>query len=603
MALLGGGERDLTIKLLANVSDFKKNMNSAENTTKDFGSKTGDVMKKVGVAFAAAAAAAVAYAGKLIVDGVKAAIEDEAAQARLAQTLRNVAGATDESIAAVERQILATSLATGVADDKLRPAYSRLAIATGDTAKANDLLKLSMDISAATGKDLETVTSAVGKAYEGNTASLAKLGVGISATDITALGFEGTMAKLNEKFGGAAQAQAETFEGKMARLKVAFDEAKESVGAALLPVLSEMFEFVTRNLVPIFQKLSDDFNQNVRPALERLWAFIKENVLPIFVALGKFIFEELVPTYRDFLKPIIEQIIGIFERLFERIQANKQAFETLGQTLDKLWFFIQNYIIPIFTFLIEYKLKEIERGFRAFAAVLDFVIEKFEILKWLIPSVAIGMELAEKAWNASGAAAKYAAEQNQGLADQYRDFNNQATSEYIPTIDDFSSVFDDLTGSTDSATNATTAFTAATRQSTEAVQAQFTALQSLDLMRAGFASAVGGVLQLGSANIPSQLPNGESFQSAAQIIGQFGGLIPGFNAKPSDPFYGFTQGDTLGSFVRPSTNSNAGNSNVTINVNGTVLDPEGVARAVSDVLVRSGGRAGNLPLGDLLGVA
>jgi RNAse (barnase) inhibitor barstar len=455
-----------------------------------------------------------------------------------------------------------------------------------------------MDISAATGKDLESVTNAVGRAYEGSTTALSRLGVGLGATDIKALGLEGTMAALNEKFGGAAQAQAETFQGKMDRLKVAFDETKETVGAALLPVLTEMFDFVTRNLVPIFEKLADDFNKNVRPQFEKLWEIIKRDVLPIFVALGNFIFKELVPTYRDFLKPIIEQIIGIFERLVERVKANKDTFDSLGQTLDKIWFFIKNYIIPLFSFLIEQKLKELERSFQAIVAVLDFVIQKFEYIRWLIPGLNAILTLTEVAWEKTGAAAAYAAEENQGLADQYRDFNNQASSKYIPTIDNFSSSFDSLTGSTGSATSATKSFSAATEESTKAIEKQLTALQTLDLMRAGFAGAIGGVLQPGSAQIRGQLPGGETFRSAAEIVGQFGGLIPGFNAKPGDPYYGFTKGDTIGSFVRPGT---TGNTNVTINVNATVADPEGVARAISDVLVGSSGRAGNVILTPVLG--
>ncbi len=134
----------------------------AENS---FQSKISEFGKKAAAAFAVAAAAAVAYGTKLAIDGVKAAIEDEQAQLRLANALRQATGATDAQIKATEDMILKTSLATGVADDKLRPAMQRLAVSTKSTEEAQKLLTLALDISAASGKDLETVANALGRAY------------------------------------------------------------------------------------------------------------------------------------------------------------------------------------------------------------------------------------------------------------------------------------------------------------------------------------------------------------------------------------------------------------------------------------------------------
>ena len=148
------GTRSLTLKLLADIDDFTKNLNKGETEVKSFGDKMGDFSKKVGAAFAVAAAAAAAYAGKLAIDGVKAAIEDEAAQVRLAESLKATTGATNEQIAAIEEQILQTSLATGVADDELRPALQRLAISTGNTADAQKLMNLALDVAQSTGKPL-----------------------------------------------------------------------------------------------------------------------------------------------------------------------------------------------------------------------------------------------------------------------------------------------------------------------------------------------------------------------------------------------------------------------------------------------------------------
>jgi hypothetical protein len=147
------GSRTLKLSILADVDDLKKKLGTAENEVQGFAGKVEKFGAAAKAAFVAAAAAAGAYAVKLAVDGVKAAIEDEAAQQRLANALKNVTDATDVQIAAIEKQILKTSLATGVADDKLRPAYQRLAIATGDLTKSQDLLSLALDISAATGEE------------------------------------------------------------------------------------------------------------------------------------------------------------------------------------------------------------------------------------------------------------------------------------------------------------------------------------------------------------------------------------------------------------------------------------------------------------------
>ncbi len=279
--------RTLKLELLAETKQFVSDMKKSENQVDGFAGQVDKFSAKAKAAFAAAAAAAGAYAVKLAVDGVQAAIEDEAAQQRLANALKNVTDATDVQIAAIEKQILKTSLATGVADDKLRPAYQRLAIATGDLTKSQDLLTLALDISAATGKDVETVSNALGKAYEGNTGSLTRLGVGLSAAEIKTLGLEGAISQLSSTFGGAAATQADTFQGKIARVQVAFDEAKESLGNALLPLLEKFLKFVTDTAIPKLQEFKrtaidpviDAFKDN-ESALNGLYNFAKDYLVP-----------------------------------------------------------------------------------------------------------------------------------------------------------------------------------------------------------------------------------------------------------------------------------------------------------------------------------
>jgi hypothetical protein len=281
--------RTLKLEILAETKQFVTDMKKGEDTVESFGDKATKMGKIAAAAFAAAAAAAAAYAGKLAIEGVKAAIEDEAAQKRLALALQNVTGATEAQIAAVEEQISKTALATGVADDKLRPALQRLATATGSVSESQKLLTLALDISAATGKDVETVSNALGKAYEGNTASLARLGIGLSAAEIKTMGLQGAVTQLGQTFGGAAATQANTFEGQIARLRVGFDEAKEAIGAQLLPVIQRLLDYVVNVLIPKFQEAKraaiDPIVQafkNNEAALRDLWSFIKTYLVPIF---------------------------------------------------------------------------------------------------------------------------------------------------------------------------------------------------------------------------------------------------------------------------------------------------------------------------------
>lgn len=284
------GSRTLKLSILADVDNLKKNLDTGSKEVEGFGGKLEKFGKVAAAAFAAAAAAAAAYAGKLLIDGVKAAIEDEAAQLRLANALKNVTGATNDQIAAVEKQITKLSLANGVADDQLRPAYQRLATATGDLAEANDALTLALDISAATGKDLNAVSNALGKAYEGNTSSLARLGIGLSTAEIKTLGLDGTMKQLAKTFEGAATVQANTLEGQIARLQVAFDEAKETVGAALLPTLQRLLDYFINTVIPKFIEFKDAAIapvtraiENNKEALTTLYNFIRQYVIPIIV--------------------------------------------------------------------------------------------------------------------------------------------------------------------------------------------------------------------------------------------------------------------------------------------------------------------------------
>ena len=287
------GNRTLKLSILADVDDLNKKLKAANGDVEDSAGKLEKFGKVAGAAFLAAAAAAGAYAIKIGVDGVKAAIADEQSQIKLASALENATGATKAQIAATEDSIDKMARATGVADDKLRPALSRLALSTGDVSKAQDLLSLALDISTQTGKPLEGVANALGKAYDGNTAALGKLGIGLSSAELKAMSFTDVQSKLSDLFGGAAAKNAETFQGRMDRLKVAFDEGVEAIGVKLLPIIEALIKIIIEKVVPGFEKFAKLFDpikkaiDDNKESFQALGSFIVDYIVPVFtVALG-----------------------------------------------------------------------------------------------------------------------------------------------------------------------------------------------------------------------------------------------------------------------------------------------------------------------------
>jgi hypothetical protein len=284
------GNRTLKLSILADVDDLKKKLGDADKAVESNASKISEFGKKAALAFTVAAAAAVAYAGKLAIDGVKSAIEDEQAQLRLASALKTATGATDAQIKATEEYITKTQLATGVADNDLRNAFQRLSVSTKDVNTSQKLLNLALDVAAGSGKDLTTVTSALAKAYDGQETQLARLGIGLSAADLKAMDFNQTQKALSDLYGGAAARNAETFQGRIDRLKQGFDEAKESVGAALLPIIERLIGYIFQYGVPIVNKFQDAW-EVVKKAIddnkESFDAFVQLLQTVVLPILGK----------------------------------------------------------------------------------------------------------------------------------------------------------------------------------------------------------------------------------------------------------------------------------------------------------------------------
>jgi hypothetical protein len=232
-------------------SKLEDNAKRASATLRRVGQAATVGFAAVGVAASAAAYAAFNFA--------KAAVEDEKAAALLATSLKNTTKATDAQIAATEDWITTTALATGVADDELRPAFGAISRVTKDLTKSQKLLGTALNISAATGKPLAVTAKAVSQAFAGQFGVLRRLSPELANLIKSGADADEVFAQLDKTFAGAAETAANSTAGKFQRFQIAVDELKEGIGALLLPVLGQLSSYLTKTVIPAF----DNFQKAV----------------------------------------------------------------------------------------------------------------------------------------------------------------------------------------------------------------------------------------------------------------------------------------------------------------------------------------------------
>jgi hypothetical protein len=279
-------------------------------------------IKKAAVPAAAALAGLAAALGS----ATKAAIDDQKEQSALATTLNNVTGATKSQIAEVEDQISAMSKASGIADTDYRKALEALTRGTKDVRTSMKDMNLVMDISTALQMDSTTVADALAKAYQGNFKALRELSPEMSDMIKQGASLDEVMVVLGDTFGGSTAAAAETAAGKFAILKNSIGETKESIGAALLPVVEAV--------LPILQKFASwaqdnpDFFVAIAGAIGLVAAAIVATNIAMslnpfsLIAIGVGILVAgIVTAYKKFewfetgVNTIINGILGVFETL------------------------------------------------------------------------------------------------------------------------------------------------------------------------------------------------------------------------------------------------------------------------------------------------
>ena len=221
---------------------------------------------------------------------VKAFAEDDKAATALGTTLKNLGLAYGSNIGTVNGFISRLEMQTGVLDDELRPAMDRLLRATGDVTKSQELLGLALDISAGTGKSLTQVSQSLQKAYLGQTQALGRLGVGLTKAELTSSSFEEIQERLSVLFAGQATAAADTYAGSLAKLTVAGNNAKETIGKGLVDA------FVTiSNSTSV-----DDLVTKIDRAAQSIANFVRETGEFIKITKSIFKFELFAPDRNAF---------------------------------------------------------------------------------------------------------------------------------------------------------------------------------------------------------------------------------------------------------------------------------------------------------------
>lgn len=220
----------VTIKGDYNDKDVKRAIKDLQSLQTS-GPRTSKALGNLTKGFAIAGAAAGALAVKLGVDAVQAAMEEEVAVSKLARTLENLGLAAADT--RVEKFIDDMQFATGIADSELRPAFDRLVRSTGDVALAQSALQTALDTSIGTGRSLDQVVQAIGRAYDGNTQGLSRLGAGLDKAILKSGDMNAIMGELSRTFGGQAATAADTLQGKLAILRIGVDELQESLGKGI----------------------------------------------------------------------------------------------------------------------------------------------------------------------------------------------------------------------------------------------------------------------------------------------------------------------------------------------------------------------------------
>lgn len=581
------GSRTLKLNILAETKDLIDGLKKANSEVSDANTKMGEAFKKVSIAVGAAATTVGTFAIALGKASIQEAIQAEAENNRLATILKNT-GATNKQIEALNKQADALERVGVVSGGNIKVVQSQLATFDLSAAAIQRLTPAILDYvtaekgANASAEDFRSATNGLAQALNGNFASLTKTGFVLDETTKAQIS-NGTEAEraaaivkvLNSTYEGFNETLTETAEGRLIQLRNNFDQIKERIGNVLLPILQQLTEFFVAKILPVIDDLVKRFERDASPAISKVAGVFRDFLFPAIKNVYEFIKQFVIPTLVNLFKPAFDLVSRAVKFLSDKVKENREGFETARAIFQRVFEFVRDFLAPVLGGVLGTAFNLLTRFI---GQTIDNIGRFFEIIGKVAKFLGIDLDLS------LNTVTKSVNNLDSSIVDAYKSFNEQSRTvkdEVIPGLLDF-------TDASLQASSGQKELENQAKKTTAALKEQFTAAQALDLIRSGFGSAVG-------TQSTGKLPGGETFRSAGELVSQFGGLIPGFNQLPSDPFYGFGKGSDIRTFKPGQGATQAGNV-ININVTGTVVDPEGTARAIQNVIQKSSARAGNLIL-------
>lgn len=318
-------------KLTEATKGSQKSLNGLEDNAKKISKGINTALGAIGIGFS------LNFLVDQFKESTKAAIEDQKSKVLLTKALKDNLNVTDDQVDSIEKYITKTQLATSVTDDKLRPAFAKLAISTKDTQEATRLMNVALDVAAGTGKNLDAVVQAMARSLAGSDTALTRLVPSIKGAD-------DPLKALEETFKGAAEAAANT--DPYARMQIIFGEMQEQIGEALLPILEDFSEWLSTpegqeklqsvvdgivELVREFTEFVNYMDQKVMPGLENLTG--EKGIGALITAVGNLVIAVgILKTAMMFMtagSPIVAGIIA-------GIALVAGAYSALGSSIDEV---------------------------------------------------------------------------------------------------------------------------------------------------------------------------------------------------------------------------------------------------------------------------
>ena len=573
--------RALTLKVLGDVSSLNKSLKDAQNSVNGAGmsiERSFDQVKKaVTIASAAVVGFAVAYG--------KTAVE---AASNLAETVSKTQVIFENNAAEIEAWGKTAATSFGQSQRQALDAAANFAIfgkAAGLAGSdlvgfSTDFVELASDLASFNNTSPEQAITAIGAALRGESEPIRQYGVLINEAALRQAALELGIVKTTKEaltpqqrvlaaqkliFEQTSAAQgdyARTADGlanSQRSLKAQLEDVNAEIGQKLLPYITDLTKFISEKALPFITKYKDEIQLaaivlvGLSTAVLAVNAAMKlYNATLIVVTVAQAVFNAVVAGNPIGLFIVaVAAVIAIFIRLESQTGFLRKAWEMLTEA--------------------------VKAALDWFKRVANFFGADFETA-------------AQKHQNTM--------KRNIEVYDESRRGANQVTDSLrmgvLPAMKDVDKQATELPKSLDAVSEANKRVAASSKEATAALRDQLSAKQALDLIRSGFGNA------LDSTGSGAFTQEGESVRSKAELVSQAGGFIEGFNLLPTDPFYGFGKGSDIRTFKPGQGAVQAGN--VTINVTGTVVDPEGAARAIANVIQKSAGRAGNLQLAPALGI-